>query len=73
MVQYHEKPHLNYSVTIRGADLLTEVSDISLLQRSQSHWLQWVANILVQGLQRDEDVRHCIIRPSEMHTTDSCL
>jgi hypothetical protein len=38
MLQYHEKTHFNYSVTIRGADLLAEVSDISLLQRGQSHW-----------------------------------
>ena len=38
MLQYHEKTHFNCSVTIRGADLLAEVSDISLLQRIQSHW-----------------------------------
>lgn len=71
MLQYHEKTNFNYSVTIRGADPLAEISDISLLQRSQSHWLKWVANILVQGLRRDEDVRHCNIRPPEMHKTDS--
>ena len=38
MLQYLEKTHFNYSVTVRGADLLAEVGDISVLQRSQSHW-----------------------------------